>query len=291
MSTNQSGHNHEPIGMDIPLSAIIPLRKRKIGNKPYAKLKANIATIGLIDPLCVCMEGDKYYLLDGYFRWRILAEVGLTEAPCLVLDRKDIYTPNRQVNNLSRVEQRKMMLKALEKIDERTIAESFGLQSLDLHSYDFIKTLHPTVHKAVESGQVSKSSAKEFIYVTQERQAEIIKLMRSAKDYSPTFLKTLIHNTPVPQRVKTKKQKTPWERASPKYNNLSKKLAEANLNYAFYRTHYHKYSADLMKLAMYIRQIMHTSPLHAWIRKNDPETFAFFKELLRDSAIRTNVSE
>lgn len=291
MSAGLHNDRNTPIGRDIPLTDIVPLRQRSIGERAYKKLKANIATIGLIDPLCVCDDNGMYYLLDGYFRMKVLEELGATEAPCLVLDRKDIYTPNRQVNNLSRVEQNRMMHNALEKIDEQTIAESFGLKSLGIKSDYYLKELHPSVLKAIENGHMSKNGAREFIYVTQERQAEIIKLMQSAKDYGTIFLKTQILRTAQQQRVKHRGRRSPWERASPKYQDLSKRLAEANLNYAFYQAQYHRYSADLMKLVMYVREIMNTPALHTWIRKNDVEIYRFFKELLRDNIAANATSE
>ena len=291
MSQEQIADNSAPMEMDISLSEIVTVRQRSIGERAYKKLKANISTIGLIDPLCVCEDSGTYYLLDGYFRMKVLEELGETEAPCLILSRKDVYTPNKQVNNLSRIEQNRMMRKALEKLDERTIAESFGLKSLDLKSDYFLKDLHSSVIKAIDAGNMSKHNAREFVFVTQERQADIIKLMQSTKDYSSTFLKTQILRTAQQQRIKQRGRKSPWERASYKNQDLSKRLSEANLNYAFYQAQYHRYSADLMKLVIYIRRILNTSALSAWIRKNDAETYNFFKELLHDNMINGSMPD
>jgi ParB-like chromosome segregation protein Spo0J len=38
-----------------------------------SKLLANIKAIGLIEPLCVCQEGDQYFIIDGYVRLSALA--------------------------------------------------------------------------------------------------------------------------------------------------------------------------------------------------------------------------
>jgi hypothetical protein len=50
---------------------------------------------------CVCQEGDEYFILDGYIRYTALLELGIEAAPCLVIPSRDLYTPNRQVNQLS----------------------------------------------------------------------------------------------------------------------------------------------------------------------------------------------
>ena len=42
----------------IPIVQLIPVRKRKVSAKGFAKLKANIEAIGLIDPLCVCQDAS-----------------------------------------------------------------------------------------------------------------------------------------------------------------------------------------------------------------------------------------
>jgi len=87
-------------GMDVPIVKLTPIRKRTVSPKSYAKLVANIKAVGLIDPLCVCKEGDDYFILDGYLRYTALVEMGVDTVPCLVLPSRDLYTPNRKVNHL-----------------------------------------------------------------------------------------------------------------------------------------------------------------------------------------------
>ena len=117
-------------GADVPIVKLTPLRKRTISKKNYNKLVANIKAVGLIEPLCVCQEGDQYFILDGYIRYTALLELGIESAPCLVLASRDLYTPNRQVNHLSPKEEVRMLRKALEKLDEATITQAFGVESL-----------------------------------------------------------------------------------------------------------------------------------------------------------------
>lgn len=50
-------------------------------------------TVGLISPLCVCQEGDQYFILDGYIRYTALLELGIDTVPCLVLAGRDLHTP------------------------------------------------------------------------------------------------------------------------------------------------------------------------------------------------------
>lgn len=117
-------------GIDVPIVNLIPLRRRKVSERDYKKLMANIKAVGLIEPLCICQESDKYYILDGFVRYTILVEFGVESVPCLVLDSRDLYTPNRQVNHLSPRQQIKLLRDALERLDEQTVANAFGMDSL-----------------------------------------------------------------------------------------------------------------------------------------------------------------
>ncbi len=272
-----------PEGVDLPLVAIIPVRKRTVSPRGYQKLKANITALGLIDPLCVCRDGEKYYLLDGYVRYQILLELGVEEAPCLVLERRDFYTPNRQVNNLSPMQEGRMIRRALEKVDEQTIARHFALKSLYSKHRARDKELHPDVLAAVESGEISRVCARELVFVVPSRQVELLEIMRQAGDRSPAFVKTQIIKTPPNQRVKRKgKGKTPWERENKQKNGLADRLAEVNRHYDFFKEVFTTYYTDLMRLVIHARDILEEPELHDWIKENDPAAYRLFKDTIAE---------
>lgn len=272
-----------PEGVDLPLAAIIPVRKRAVTKRGYEKLRANIQALGLIDPLCVCRDGEKYHLLDGYIRYQILLELGVEEAPCLVLERRDFYTPNRQVSSLSRIQEGKMLRRALESVDAQTIAKHFALKSLYSMTKSKDKGLHPDVAAAVESGEISRVCARELEFVVPARQTELLELMRQAGDHSPAFVKTQIIKTPPNQRVKVKgRNRTPWEREQTQKNGLADRLAEANRHYDFYKELFNTYYTDLMRLVIHVRDILEEPELHDWLKKNEPSAYRLFKDTVTE---------
>ena len=272
-----------PEGVDLTLAAIIPVRKRTVTPRGYKKLKANIRELGLIDPLCVCRDGEKYYLLDGYVRYQILLELGVDEAPCLVLERRDFYTPNRQVNNLSRVQEGRMIRKALESVDAETIARHFNIKSIYSMMRPNDKGLHPDVLSAVESGEISRVCARELVFVVPARQVELLEIMRQSGDFSPAFLKTQIIKTPLNQRVKhNSKVKTPWEREHKQKNGLADRLAEANRHFGFFKELFNTYYTDLMRLVIHVRDILEDPELSDWLKKNDPTAYRLFKDTVTE---------
>ena len=272
-----------PEGVDLPLVAIIPVRKRTVTKRGYEKLKANIRALGLIDPLCVCRDGGKFYLLDGYIRYQILLELGIEEAPCLVLDRRDFYTPNRQMNPLSRQEEGRMIRNALGKVDGKTIARHFALKSINSKPRSYSKDLHPDAAAALESGEINRACARELAFVVPARQAELLEIMRQTGDKSPSFVKSQILRTPPGQRAKRKgRAKTPWERESKHKGGLADRLSEINRQFEFYREEYNIYCADLMRLVIHVRGILEEPPLHDWLKTNEPDAYRILQDTVTD---------
>ena len=63
-------------------------------------------------------------------RFLSCGELGYETVPCILYKDKEAYTFNRMVNNLSGFQEIKMMRKSLESLDEKTIADTFGMKSI-----------------------------------------------------------------------------------------------------------------------------------------------------------------
>lgn len=271
-------------GVDVPIVKLTPLRKRTVGKKNYAKLLANIKAVGLIEPLCVCQEGEQYFILDGYLRYTALLELGVEAVPCLVLSGRDLYTPNRQVNHLSPREEVRMLRKALEKLDEATIAQAFGVESLKGRlSTSLYRELHPFVVGEMDSGRLLQSVARELTYVAPKRQVEIVKLMQETKDTSLAFAKAQILSTAPALRSKKRRRTNPWQRGDSTKRDLARKLAEVEKHYDFYSALYRQYVGDLLKLAIYVRQIITRRELRDYLAAHHAEELHLFESVLAES--------
>ncbi len=276
-------------GMDVPIVKLNPLRKRTIAAKAYAKLLANLRAVGLIEPLCVCQEGDQFHILDGYIRYTALIELGVDTAPCLVLDSRDLYTPNRQVNHLSRLEELKMLRKALEQLDEKDIAEAFGITALATQlNTAMYRDLHPDVVSELKKGALLQCVAKELTFVVRRRQLEILQLMREGGDRSLAFAKAQIAATPPALRsTKHRRRDTPWDSSNKKKRDLVKKLAEVEKHFDFYSGLYRQYVGDLLKLAIYVRQIVTRPDLRDHLAAHHEQILTFFQSILAESEAKS----
>ena len=113
-------------GRDIPLVLLRPRHDRKISKREYARIRASILAVGLIEPLLVFPENDYYVILNGYQRYRILLELGVETVPCIFAPEKESFTSNRMVNRLSPFQEGRMIKKSLDGTRRENDCHRFG---------------------------------------------------------------------------------------------------------------------------------------------------------------------
>jgi ParB family chromosome partitioning protein len=271
-------------GKDIPIELLMPLKKRKINfqtNRGYKRIKSTIQRAGLLDPLCVYPENGYYYILDGYLRYMILKELSVKLVPCQIQQSKEAYTYNRMVNNLSPVQQSRMIRKSLDTIDKKTIEAAFGVKSLDYQlATDILSQLHEDAITAVDQEIITRRSATELTHVNKKRQQQILKEMNRTKDYSISFARAMVIKTPPEMRCQNRKKKMPWTDNLEKKQQLTEKLKETEERYDFYSLLYRQYSFDLVKLCAYTRQLITNENIRAHLEVHFPELLERFEKII-----------
>ena len=270
-------------GRDIDLKLIEPIQKREL--KPthagYRKILSSIKAIGIIEPLAVFKENGHYALLDGYLRLRACKQLEVETVPCLVYKDKQAYTFNRNVNRLSAFQEMRMLRKSLEHIDEPTIAQTFGMKSIRYRlAPTLVKQLHPEAVKAFKDNRIAKPCATELTYVVPRRQAEILSEMEEVGDYSPSFCRSLVIQTPAAQRSKKKNQRTAWAQDDDRKKDLVSRLEHAEQQHGFYSTLYRQYSADVMKISFYVRKMITNDHLKEYLHEHHPDILERFRQVV-----------
>jgi len=264
-------------GEDIDINKLVPLTVREINfkkNRGYQKILATIKMIGLIEPLDVYKEKNQYVILNGFLRYKALQELNISPVPCLIHPNKEAYTYNKMINNLSPVQESRMIRQALKTLDHSTMAQVFGVKSLQYRlSSGLLKNLHATVVNAIDNAKITRGCAKELTYVTKDRQEEILKEMTRCEDYSIAFARALVIKTPSNKRNPNKKKKKPWAEDSEKKQELVNKLENISKRYDFYSNLYRQYSADLLKLYVYVRKLITNEKIRLYIEINFPEIY------------------
>ena len=274
-------------GVDIELKKLIPLKERLNlnldKNKGFKKILASIKSVGLIEPLVIFVEDDKFIILDGYLRFKACEQLGVEIVPCIIHSDKEAYTFNRMVNRLGNYQEQAMMKRAMEEIDEQDIAEAFGLKSIKHRLSDYLlKKLHPKVIKAYKSEELYKKRAEELSSVSFDRQLEILKAMRETKDYSKQFTHAMLLNTPTNQRVASFRQKILWAKNAENKHNLVARLKDAQEQKSFFKKIYSEYNANILKIVPYIRSLMSVDEIRFYLMENHVEICKYFHKVIEE---------
>ena len=146
--------------VDVPIVRLVPRNERSVKKKHRTQIEASLKAVGMIDPLIVYPLGKDYEILDGCLRYRILLDLGVETVPCLLAPEREAFTGNRMVNRLSQAQEMRMLRKSLETLDEKTIAETFGLSQIR-HRLNpgLLKKLAPQVINAFDTGKISLECA------------------------------------------------------------------------------------------------------------------------------------
>lgn len=270
---------------DIPIAKLRPLRERRVSQREYERVRASVKAIGLIEPLVVFPDGEGFVITDGVVRHRALLELGVEIVPCIIGERREAFTGNRMVNRVSPVQENRMIEKSLEELDEQTIATTLGIAGIAHRmKRTLLKQLHPDAATAFDQGAITRTCAMELTHVKPARQQEIVTAMKSYKDYSIAFARSLILKTAPPQRETRRGRKhNPWNKSAERKSDLLKKLADAEQKHDFYSRLYKQYTIDLLRLAIYARGLLTNSPVRAHLDQHHPDIVARFEAIIADA--------
>lgn len=271
-------------GIDVPVNRLRPLRDRKITQREYDRIMASIRAVGLIEPLVVYPENDDFVILDGAQRLRALVELGVQTVPCILGKQREAFTGNRMVNRVSPIQEHRMIERSLLDVDHDSIAAALGISGLGHRlKGTLLKQLHPEVAAAFDAGRINRVCAKEFTHVKAARQKEILQAMESYKDFSTTFVRTLVVKTPPNQRENRGRKHNPWDKTTQRKNDLLKKLADAEQKHDFYSQLYKQYTVDLLRLAIYARSLLTNERVRAYLVDRHPGLVERFELIIADA--------
>src|ERR1700740_3477206 len=96
----------------------------------YKRIGGSIGEIRIGEPLVVARQEHTgpYMLVDGHLRHAALADLGNSEAPCLIADDDEAFTYNKRVNRLATVQEHYMIVKAIERgVSEKKLARALNV--------------------------------------------------------------------------------------------------------------------------------------------------------------------
>ena len=140
--------------------------RTKFNDESIAELAANIRENGLIQPLVVHREGDKYVLICGERRFRAMSTIDdMTEAPCFILENKTAeelmaiqFSENSAREQLHYIDQADSIFgyKKLTGASERKIQAALGISKSEVHRCLLIGKLPKALKEAAKIHNTEK---------------------------------------------------------------------------------------------------------------------------------------
>ena len=156
---------------EIELSNIIPnptQPRTEFDEEALEELADSIRQLGLIQPITVKRDGDKYIIISGERRWRASEKAGLNSVPAYIREVDDTtlhamaLVENIQREDLNAIEISLGMQRLIEEcgLTQEALAERLGKKRSTVANYLRLLNLPDEVQLAVKSGIISMGHAK-----------------------------------------------------------------------------------------------------------------------------------
>ena len=172
---------------EISLSAIIPnptQPRTEFDEVALEELAESIRQLGLIQPITVKRDGDKYIIISGERRWRASQKAGLEVVPAYVREVDDTtlhamaLVENIQREDLNAIEISLGMQRLIEEcgLTQETLAERLGKKRSTVANYLRLLNLPDEIQFAIKGGIISMGHAKAIAAV--ESKAKQLSLLK-----------------------------------------------------------------------------------------------------------------
>ena len=172
---------------EIALSDIIPnptQPRTEFDEEALEELADSIRQLGLIQPITVKREGEKYIIISGERRWRASEKAGLKRIPAYIREVDDTtlhamaLVENIQREDLNAIEISLGMQRLVEEcgLTQEALAERLGKKRSTVANYLRLLNLPEEIQFAIKGGIISMGHAKALVAVeSKSKQLSLLK--------------------------------------------------------------------------------------------------------------------
>lgn len=171
--------------IDIPIHSIDPnpnQPRRTFDPESLSALSASIQSSGILSPILVARDGNRYTLIAGERRWRAARLANLTTVPAIVRDWDEIkrqeaaLIENIQRDDLNPIEEAQGIARLIDQYSftQEAIAERLGKSRPAVTNLLRLLTLPDFIQKAISDGTLSAGHARVLAGISD---AEIQKML------------------------------------------------------------------------------------------------------------------
>lgn len=266
-------------GVELPLTAILPIRQVKPSDGCFGKYRAVLASIraiGLVEPLVVHPnKGAKgtYLLLDGHLRLKALQELERPTAPCLISTDDDAFTYNDKVNRLSLIQEHRMIMRALEGgVSEKQIAEALDLDVKKIiQGKNLLDGLHPEAVQILKEKPITERALRIMKQVKALRQIEMAQLMVSGNNYTFAYARALLVGTNPDQLVKPDEPKKVKGLSSEEIARMEREMESLERDFRIFQDEFGQNTLHLGAAQRYIRKLLDNARVKKFLQQRHSE--------------------
>ena len=170
----------------LPLSQLDEIEDQPfpINDSKVDQIADSIENVGVIEPIIVVKNGERYNILSGRHRFRACQKIGKTEIPCYIketdettaryiliatnTDRNNEYSPI--VYARAYAEYLDLMKKMGKKAVVNAISEQSGMNRKQIYRYLRLNYLIPELQKWVDESVLTIEAAVELSFLSEEKQ-------------------------------------------------------------------------------------------------------------------------
>lgn len=179
--------------IDIPLEKIIPNKSQPrsyFGDQALSELAQSIESLGIIQPITVKKQDDKFFIISGERRFRASKIVGLKTIPAYVrlADDKELLemalVENIQREDLNAIEVALTYQRFLEELEmtQEQLSQRIGKERSTITNAIRLLKLPPVIQDAIRNGIISAGHGRAILSLDDEKlQFELLTMIIKEK--------------------------------------------------------------------------------------------------------------
>jgi hypothetical protein len=279
--------------VEIPLAKILPMRLlgESVGKtSKYRCIAASIRELNLIEPLVVFPQPDSggcYMLLDGHVRHKILKDMQVETAKCLIAFDDEGYTYNHKLNRLSAIQEHFMILRAIEHgVDEEKIARTLNIDLAQIRrKRDMLDGICPEAVSLLREKQVTANGLRELRKVKPMRQIAVAEVLCSSHNYSLGYIKCLVATSADEEFVNGDRVKEAHGLSPEDIARMEHETETLGREFKLIEQSHGKNTLDLVLVVGYLRKLVENARVARYFSQRHPEILIEFQKLVESRSL------
>lgn len=278
----------EPEGIDVPISALLPVKQLPSTlktSRKYVQIAASIAEVGIIEPPIVARSPaapGMFLLVDGYVRVQILKDLGITSVMCLVAIDDEAFTYNKRISRLATVQEHKMLLRAVERgVSEERIAKALDVNVENIRmKRKLLDGICPEVAELMKDKHCPINTFRALKRMKPMRQVEAVELMAAMNNYTVPYAEALLAATSPEDLVSVRKKKEVKGLSAEQVERMQTEMAGLQRKMKLIEGTYGPDQLKLMVSCRYIETLLGNPKLTRYLKQHHGDILSEFEQIV-----------